>query len=127
MIDVIESVLVPTVKNDKAALSPVFRKFSGYHTSAKADTRINFEAYVSKPFGEKPAELKGVSLSVSKKVKDETVDSPSFLMGFTFGEARTLLEYLRFALTHCFSALYADDKQRTKEYQEKKEAANQTL
>jgi hypothetical protein len=77
-------------------------------------------------FGQWPAkdaqgngEFKGWSVSVLAKDKDgkETKISCSL----SFDEVIVIREYLKFALVHIFSAIYADDKKRAKEYAEKRD------
>lgn len=114
LIDVIETVLATSVASDKATLVPARREFKGYHSNAKGSTQITFKEY------KRGTDLVGLSLSVKKTVTEGKVET-SFVMGFSFAEAVTLREYLKFTLEHAFSALYAEDKERAKAYAKKKE------
>lgn len=53
--------------------------------------------------GEPPQEKRGFGLTISKAEE-------KFKIGFTEGSAERLMEYLRFALSHIFSAIYSADK-----------------
>jgi len=94
------------------------RPFETCHKSdeGKVTTWIKFNPYIVKDKDGNETQ-KGYGLVVNKIKGD---DKKSFLLGFNFWEASTLVEYFRFSLTHIFSADYALDKQKAKERAEKK-------
>lgn len=67
----------------------------------ESSIRFNYWSMDPTTPGAKPRE--GFSLSVKK-------DNVDFKSTFNLGTAETLAEYLRFALEHIFSAIYAADK-----------------
>ena len=61
-------------------------EFKVYHDSQKQVVQIRFGLYLDKNTGEK----KGFSLSVNKQDKEDSTAKASFLIGFTYPEARLL-------------------------------------
>lgn len=76
-----------------------------YHTSASGSTKGRFAYY---EIGEGESLKRGYGLSLNK-------DNVDFKVSLTEGGAERLSEYLKFALTHIFSADYARDKAKAKE------------
>jgi hypothetical protein len=98
-------------------------EFTAFHKTPNSSktTRINFGLY----YGNKEAktDVKGYSLSVVKADSENSeTGGDKFLIGFTFNEGRLLIEYLKYALTHCFDAIYSEDKKRRAAAMEKKPA-----
>jgi hypothetical protein len=86
------------------------REVKFLHTSKDSKTNIIFG-----PYNQKDTEIiAGFGLSLFKG--DEAWRVP-----FTLDEAYLLEEYLKYALTHFFDAIYSDDKQRAAAYTKKKE------
>lgn len=93
-----------------------------FHTSPDGSAQIKFVRYAGKVKNaqgqyETSKTPTGYSLSVSK-------GEDRYGITFTFGEARELSEYLKFALDKIFGAIYATDKEKAKEYAERKEKEN---
>jgi hypothetical protein len=86
--------------------------FSAYHTSGGFKTQITLKPYY-KAESDGVEVQKGYTLSAYKNGEDEN-DKISVMIGFTFGEATALREYLKFCLVHIFSAIYSSDKERAK-------------
>jgi hypothetical protein len=66
------------------------RPFSAFHSTEKTTAQINFDAYI------REGNQIGFSFRVSKGATNE--GKASFVIGFTFPEARLLKEYLQFGL-----------------------------
>tara|TARA_Y100001963_G_C6750892_1_gene434164 strand:- start:405 stop:923 length:519 start_codon:yes stop_codon:yes gene_type:complete len=73
------------------------REFSTYHSSKNQITKIKFGKY------ERDGKQIGFSYGVNKENKEDSTDKSSFIIGFTFGEARLLKQYLMKALDSSFS------------------------
>ncbi len=71
------------------------RPYSTFHKNANGTSQIKFEPYIDKTSGEQ----KGHSFQVGKDTGGVKV---SFVIGFSFPEARTLKAYLEFALRSTF-------------------------
>lgn len=96
-------------------------EYSGYHhvPDSTKSTRINFGLY----YGNREAktDCKGFSLSVVRTDSENSeTGEEKFLIGLTFNEGRLLIEYLKYALTHCFDAMYSEDKKRRAAAMDKK-------
>jgi hypothetical protein len=100
------------------------RPFETCHKSSEGEvtTWIKFNPYFVKDENKEDIQ-KGYGLIVNRVKGD---DKKSFLLGFNFWEASSLVEYFRFALQHIFAAIYAQDKADAKERAEKKGTANKT-
>ena len=103
------------------------RGFSAYHSSQNQVLQIRFSAYTDKSSNEQ----KGFSFSVIKQDKSDTNNKVSFIIGFTFPEARYLKEYLAFVLNYIFEKKFQeakfekkDSSYKTKEAPPKPEEAN---
>ncbi len=85
---------------------------SFFHKTPDKTTTITFKHYriASKEEG-KPDRV-GFGLGIKQ-------GSQEWKIGFTLGSAEALSEYLKFGLTHIFSANYAEDKKRAAEYANK--------
>ena len=64
--------------------------FSAYHSSKDQITKINFGPYVSK----KDNKQVGFSYSINKEEKQDSTNKIGFVIGFNYGEARYLKEFL---------------------------------
>lgn len=86
-----------------------------YHSynEDKTTGRFNYYELDSKDKEGKPAKRRGFGLTVNKNGKEVKI-------GFTLASAERLSEYLKFSLTHIFSADYAADKKKSEEYLKKK-------
>jgi len=73
------------------------REFSTYHSSKNQITKIKFGKY------ERDGKQVGFSYGVNKENKEDSTDKTSFIIGFTFGEARLLKQYLIKALDSSFA------------------------
>ena len=73
------------------------REFSNYHSSQNQVLQIRFKPY------ERNGDLVGFSFSVNKQDKTDTTNKASFIIGFTYPEARYLKQYLSFVLDYDFS------------------------
>lgn len=91
-------------------------KIAFFHSFDKNTTTGNFNYFEipSKEPNRDPRRGFGLSL------KNNGVD---YKVAFTLGSAENLMEYLKFALTHCYSAIYAIDIKDAKEYLAKKKTA----
>lgn len=123
----VETVMTKQLVSTASAKLSEFSNYHGGEGKSNQTVQIKFAPYFS---GEA---YKGLSLSVVKSDPQDSTSKVSFVMGFTIGEAITLREYLKFALTHCFSAIYSVDKKNFEEYQkrlleqeEKESAPNST-
>ena len=88
---------------------------SFFHKSEKGDTQITFNHYVIKPKTPEEKERQGYGLTVKRGAQEIKV-------GFTMDAAERLSEYMKFALTHIFSADYSADLKAHKENMAKKAA-----
>ena len=73
------------------------REFSAYHSSKNQISKIKFGKY------EGEGKQVGFSYSVNKENKEDSTSNTSFIIGFTFGEARLLKQYLMKALDASFT------------------------
>lgn len=87
-----------------------------YHNSPTGVTTGQFSYY---ELGEAPNVKRGFGISLKR-------DEIPYKVGLTEGSAERLMEYLKFALEHIFSADYAKDKAAAKERFEKKQTENQS-
>jgi hypothetical protein len=94
------------------------RSFSAYHSSQNQVLQIRFSPYTDKSSNEQ----KGFSFSVNKQDKSDTNNKVSFIIGFTFPEARYLKQYLSFVLDYLFRKKFEEVKSERKEtsYKEQK-------
>lgn len=92
------------------------REFSGYHSSPKQVATFKISPYVDKASGVR----RGFSYSLGREAKDDSTNKISFVIGFTFPEARRLRQYLE-------GLLCRYDAQKAAAYMEKPpyQAANQ--
>lgn len=88
-------------------------EFKTVHKSDKFTTNISFSPYL------KDGKQLGFGLSIYRQDGEE---KESFLIGFNFSELVVLREWLKFALQHCFTAIYSVDKKEAEDYQKRKEA-----
>ncbi len=71
-------------------------EFSAYHDSPKQVVKMKFSPYM------KDNKQLGFSFAVTRDDKEDTSKKTSFLIGFYFGEAKALREYLVISLRHIF-------------------------
>tara|TARA_Y100000310_G_scaffold251460_1_gene257999 strand:- start:132 stop:641 length:510 start_codon:yes stop_codon:yes gene_type:complete len=94
------------------------REFSNYHTSQNQTLQIRFAPYVRND------EQVGFSFSVYKQDKQDSTNKASYIIGFTYGEARYLKEFLIYVLFKMFErereAHLKDQKGKIKEVMKKK-------
>jgi len=88
---------------------------SFYHTFGEDKTTGSFSHWdmVVKGKDGKDVKKEGFGLTVNK-------NGTEIKVGFSLGAAERLSEFLKFALTHIFSADYAADKKKSEEYLKKK-------
>lgn len=91
----------------------------GEYSVPHNESSIRFGYWVIEPKTPQDKRRDGFSLTVKK----EGVDYKST---FNLGTAETLKEYLKFSLTHIFSAIYAADKEFFKNSKKGQEAGDQT-
>ena len=72
------------------------REFSNYHTSQNQTLQIKFGPYL------RNGEQVGYSFSVYKQDKQDSSNKVSYVIGFTFPEARYLKEFLIYVLRKIF-------------------------
>ncbi len=72
------------------------REFSNYHTSQNQTLQIKFSPYM------RNNEQIGFSFSVYKQDKQDSTNKTSYVIGFTFAEARYLKEFLIYVLRKIF-------------------------
>ena len=72
------------------------REFSNYHTSQNQTLQIKFTPYL------RNREQGGFSFSVFKQDKQDSTNKVSYVIGFTFPEARYLKEFLIYVLRKIF-------------------------
>lgn len=98
------------------------KRLEFFHDSEKKKTQIFFGPYTKtrdengNPIGE-PI---GFSLTVVQTDKKDTSNRDVFAVAFSFIEARLLVEWIKYALTHAFNYIYSEDVKRGKEFQSKK-------
>jgi hypothetical protein len=92
------------------------RPFSTYHKTEAQKVGINFKPYMKEVEG-KQTQV-GFSFSMSKEAGDT---KESFLIGFTFAEARHIREYLIAVMQNYYSRLFISNEKRFKKT-EKEEA-----
>lgn len=90
-------------------------KVSFFHKAGDTQTSITFSPYTIAAVGDKP-ERTGFGLNVKQ-------GNLEYKLGVSNGSAYALVEYLKFALGHCFSANYSADKKAYEEAQKAKAAA----
>ena len=88
------------------------REFSTYHSSKNQITKIKFGKY------EREGKQIGFSYGVNKENKEDSTDKASFIIGFTFGEARLLKQYLLKALDDSFVFYVPKDQEEQGEQNE---------
>ena len=71
-------------------------EFSAYHDSPRQIVKMKFCPYM------KDEKQLGYSFAVTRDDKEDTSKKTSFLIGFYFGEAKALREYLVLSLRHIF-------------------------
>jgi len=72
------------------------REFSNYHTSQNQTLQIKFSPYL------RNGEQVGFSFSVFKQDKQDSSNKASYVIGFTYSEARYLKEFLIYVLRKIF-------------------------
>ena len=72
------------------------REFSNYHTSQNQTLQIKFVPYM------RNGDQVGFSFSVYKQDKQDSTNKVSYVIGFTFAEARYLKEFLIYVLRKIF-------------------------
>lgn len=90
-----------------------------FHKTDKGATSIEWAPFARK---DTPDKRDGVTLSVSPRATEANKEPVKFGFWFNESEARLLKEYLRFVLSHFFTAEYSADKQRREEAFAKKKA-----
>tara|TARA_Y100000310_G_scaffold218240_1_gene219436 strand:+ start:745 stop:1251 length:507 start_codon:yes stop_codon:yes gene_type:complete len=94
------------------------REFSNYHNSQNQTLQIKFAPYLRND------EQVGFSFSVYKQDKEDSNNKASYVIGFTFNEARYLKEFLIYVLRKIFEkeheAHQKDQKEKIKEIMKKK-------
>jgi hypothetical protein len=94
------------------------REFSNYHTSQNQTLQIKFSPYL------RNGEQVGFSFSVFKQDKQDSTNKTSYVIGFTFAEARYLKEFLIYVLRMIFQKEHEshmkEQKQKIKEVMKKK-------
>ena len=102
-----------------------------YHDAEKTSTVIYFgPAYKKKKEGEKwvdTTEQRGFGIRAVKTNKENKEEKEQFAIGFNFAECVLLKNFLKNALTHINAALYAEDINRAKVYNESKVKKNTSL
>lgn len=102
-----------------------------YHDGEKSATTIYFgPAYKKKKEGEKwidTTEQRGFGIRAIKINKEKKEEKEQFAIGFNFAECVLLKNFLKNALTHINDALYAEDINRAKAYNESKTKKTNTL
>lgn len=96
------------------------RTFKAFHDGGDQITQIEFAPYMT---GENKDVQAGYGLRIHKTDSQDSTKKESFQIGFNFGEGVALMEYLKFSLTHIFSAIYAADKKAYDDAQKKKSEA----
>lgn len=95
-----------------------------YHDGEKTSTVIYFgPAYKKKKEGEKwvdTTEQRGFGIRAVKTNKENKEEKEQFAIGFNFAECVLLKNFLKNALTHINDALYAEDINRAKAFNESK-------
>lgn len=89
-------------------------EFSAYHLSKDAKTQIWFKPYIVEMDGVKTQ--KGFGLSITQDKNGEKI---SWLMPFSWADARVLENYIQYFLRVCFSIEESEHKKKFKEKQEK--------
>ena len=80
-----------------------------FHNSENQKLGIKFSPYIRED------KQIGYSLNVIKNSKTQTTQpAVSFLIGFTFAEARLVAEYIKFGLSHIFSTERSEEIKRLK-------------
>ena len=102
-----------------------------YHDGEKTATTIYFgPAYKKKKEGEKwidTTEQRGFSIRAVKTNKENKEEKEQFAIGFSFAECVLLSCFLKNALTHINDALYSEDINRAKAYNESKAKKTNSL
>lgn len=97
-------------KNEKATLCPSRYEQDYFHQSAKQTVKLKFSPYLDKQTNI----VKGLNIWISHTDK-ETGESTSYTYGAPPDEFTLLEEYLKFVLTHFFSAAYSAEKKKREE------------
>lgn len=80
-----------------------------FHNSENQKLGIKFSPYI------RDDKQVGYSLNVIKNSKTQTTQpAVSFLIGFTFAEARMVAEYIKFGLSHIFSTERSEEIKKLK-------------
>jgi hypothetical protein len=90
-----------------------------YHKFKDTNTAIHFTHYKIEPKQEGDKAREGFGLTVKQTVGSNPENVVK--VGFSLDSAERLLEYLRFALNHIFSADYSLDKKRALEFAKQRE------
>jgi len=94
------------------------RDFSNYHNSQNQTLQIKFAPYL------RNGEQVGFSFSVFKQDKEDSTNKSSYVIGFTFSEARYLKEFLIYVLRKIFEKEHEshlkEQKSKVKEIMKKK-------
>ena len=97
------------------------REFSNYHTSQNQTLQIKFSPYM------RDGNQVGYSFSVYKQDKQDSTNKTSYVIGFTFPEARYLKEFLIYVLRKIFEkeneAHQKQQKEKIKDIMKKKREA----
>jgi len=100
------------------------REFSNYHTSQNQTLQIKFAPYI------RNGDQVGFSFSVFKQDKQDSTNKASYVIGFTFPEARYLKEFLIYVLRKIFEkereSHQKDQKEKIKEIMKKKREAEKS-
>ena len=91
------------------------RESSFYHSSKDQITKIKFGIY------ERDSKQVGFSYSINKEDKQDSTNKVSFIIGFTFGEARLLKQYLMKALDSSFSFYTPKEEEEPKQKEQKEQ------
>ena len=85
------------------------REFSNYHTSQNQTLQIKFAPYI------RNGDQVGFSFSVFKQDKQDSTNKASYVIGFTFPEARYLKEFLIYVLRKIFEKEHESHQKEQKE------------
>ena len=91
------------------------REFSNYHTSQNQTLQIKFTPYL------RNGDQVGYSFSVFKQDKTDSTNKVSYVIGFTFPEARYLKEFLIYVLRKIF------EKENEKHQKQQKEKIKEVM
>jgi len=100
------------------------REFSNYHTSQNQTLQIKFTPYM------RSGDQVGYSFSVYRQDKQDSTNKTSYVIGFTFPEARYLKEFLIYVLRKIFEkeneAHQVEQKKKMKDIMKKKREEEKT-